>query len=157
MKHRWFAVGLVLSLTFNAGALRLFMLTMPKTVRRLRKGDVERFNSSAEQHRVEQMDRLSADLRDSLVPSTDTMRSAIKELGRLALEPEPDSLRVDAILDRIAWAKRENSRLFREWTRAELRLSPPNLVEISRNHMKAELDSALRAESSRVSAPRERR
>ncbi|HTW92549.1 MAG TPA: hypothetical protein VMH22_12690 [bacterium] len=153
MKHKGFYVGLVLSLSLNAGAMFLYGLDKYE-VRRLRQENAERFKPGASQLQV---NRLQDDLHKALAPAADTMRTAIKELGLLALEPEPDSARVNAALDRIAWAQRENSRLWREFSRAVLRLIRPDRVELMRNETKSWRDHELGAESSRVSEPREPR
>jgi hypothetical protein len=151
MKHKWFYVGLVLSLAFNAGALGLYEFRKDGS-RRVRQQAAEQLKPGASQI---QLDRLVGDLQKALAPVADTMRAAIKELGLLALEPDPDSTRVNAVLDRIAWAEREDGRLVLEFMWASNRLVRPDLVEFYRNHTKTALDSLLRAESSEVSEPQE--
>jgi hypothetical protein len=153
MKHKSFYVGLVLSLVFNAGALFLYGYGKYDS-RRLRQEAAERFKPGASQL---QLHRLNDDLQRARAPAADTMRAATKELGLLALDPEPDPLRVNAALDRIARAQREDSRLWCEFDRERLRLILPDREEHERNAVKSWRDYELRAESIGASGPRGRR
>jgi hypothetical protein len=75
----------------------------------------------------------------------------------LALEPNPDSARLNAALDQIARCRREQSRLLRENMRALHGLYRPEKLEFWRNRMKVEHDSILRADSGTAVLPREGR
>jgi hypothetical protein len=152
MKQRWLYLVLVLSLAVNAGALGFYGVRKYCDWRSFQRYQGKWFRPGSSPR---QLDRLLADLQKSRAPHFDTMRTATRELGLLALEPNPDSARLNAALDRIARATREQSRLLRENMRAWNRLYRPEKLEFWRDRAKAEHDSVLRAESSVVTEPRE--
>ncbi len=154
MKHPWLYAVLVLSLAVNAGALGFYGLKKYRDWRHFRQYQAKWFKPSTSPR---QLGRLLGDLQESRAPAFDTMRAAVKELGLLAIEPGPDSGRVNSTLDRIARARRELSRLTRAHLRALNRLYRPEQFEFWRNRVKAERDSMLRAESSAVREPRVQR
>ena len=154
MKQRWLYVLLVLSLAVNAGVLGFY------GVRKYR--DWRHFQQYASKWLMpgtspRQLDRLFDELERTRAPYFDTLRTATRELGMLALEPSPDSGRLDVVLDRIARATRQNTRFVRNYSRAWKRLYRPEKFEFWRNRMKAEYDSILRADSGTAVQPEEER
>ena len=144
MKNRWLYLVLLLSLAVNAGVLGFY------GVRKYR--DWRQFLSYQGQWlkpgtKPGQLSRLFADFDKSRTPNLDTLRTASRELGLLALEPGPDSALVNAALDRIARNTREQSRLQRGHMRALFGLYRPEQLEFWRGRMKAEYDSILGADS----------
>ena len=154
MKQRWFYLLLVLSLAVNAGVLGCYGVRKYREWRQFQSYQGKWFKPGTSPR---QLDRLLADLQKSRAPHFDTMRTATRELGLLALEPNPDSVRLNAALDRIARAIREESRLLRENMRAWHRLYRPEKFEFWRNRMKVEYDSILRADSATAVQPKEGR
>jgi len=144
MKNRWLYLVLVLSLAVNAGALGFYGMGKYTAWRQFRRYKGQWFKPGTTRS---QLDRMLADLVKSRAPNFDTLHTATRELGLLALEPSPDSALVNAALDRIARNTREKSRLQRGQTRALFGLYRPEKLEFWRGRMKVEYDSILRADS----------
>ena len=132
MKQRWLYVLLVLSLAVNAGALGFYGLKKYRDWRSFQ-GYQGKWLKPGTTPR--QLHRMLTDLDRSRAPYADTLRTATRELGRLALEPGPDSARVNAALDAIARSTREWQRLRHENTRAVHALYRPGRLEFWRNRM----------------------
>lgn len=154
MKRGWFYAGLVLSLAVNAGALGFYGVRKYRDWRSFQTYQGRWFKPGTTPR---QLHRISADLDKSRTPIFDTLRTANRELGLLALEPSPDSARVNAALDAIGRSTREEYRLLRENMRALHALYRPEELEFWRNRMKVEYDSVLGAESSKAAESREGR
>ena len=152
MKNRWLYLVLVLSLAVNAGALGFYGVRKYRDWRHFQRYASKWFKPGTS---TSQLDRLLAELERNRKPIYDTLWDSRRELGRLALEPHPDSVRLNAALDRIARATREEYRLLRVYMRAWHRLYRPEKLEFWRNRMKVEYDSVLGAESSMAAEPRE--
>ena len=154
MKQKWLYAVLVLSLAVNAGVLGFY------GVRKYRDG--RNFQKYASRWLLpgtspRQLDRLFSKLERTRAPFFDTLRTATRELGMLALEPSPDSGRLGVVLDRIARATRQNNRFVRDYSRAWHRLYRPEKFEFWRNRMKVEYDSILQADSAAAVQPKEGR
>lgn len=147
MKHRWLYAVLVLSLAVNAGALGFYGWKQYQNWRWFQSYRAKTFKTGTTRR---QLDRALSDLDMSRAPVLDTMRTAVKELGLLAIEASPDTARVGSALDRIERAQREVSRLRHEHTRALNRLFNSTQFEFWRKRMQAEHDSIVRAESAAV-------
>jgi len=154
MRQRWLLAVLVLSLAVNAGVLGFYGVRKYRDWRRFQRITNTWFKPGTSPR---QLDRLLADLDRKRAPYSDTGRIATREIGLLALEPSPDSARLNAALDRIARTTREEYRLLRENMRALHRLYRPEKLEFWRNRMKVEHDSILRADSGTAVQPREGR
>ncbi len=154
MKQRWLYVLLVLSLAVNAGALGFYGVKKYRDWRSFQGYQGKWLKPGTTWG---QLRRMFADLVKSRAPSLDTLRTATRELGRLALEPNPDSARVNAALDAIARSTREGHRLRREHMRALFGLYRPEQLEFWRGRMKAEYDSILGADSGAAVQPKEGR
>jgi hypothetical protein len=154
MKQRWLYLVLVLSLAVNAGVLGFYGVRKYRDWRQFQQFQgtwLKPGTTPRQLHRpFDELDRTRA-------PYFDTLRTAIRELGMLALEPNPDSARLNAALDQIARCRREQSRLLRENMRALHGLYRPEKLEFWRNRMKVEHDSILRADSGTAVLPREGR
>jgi hypothetical protein len=150
VKQKWLYAILVLSLAVNAGVLGYYGIRKYQDWRRFREYAREWYKPGTTRH---QHDRLLAEFDKSRAPTFDTMRTAIKELGLLAIEPDPDSERVNVGLDRIARAKREQFRLLRALMRAHHRLYRPEKIAFWRKWIETELDSVRGAESSGTTMP----
>jgi len=144
MKQRWPYFLLVLSLAVNAGVLGFYGVSKYRDWRQNQRYLSKEFKPGTTWH---QLDRLLKELERARAPYFDTLRMATRELGMLALEPNPDSARLNAALDQIARCTRERFRLHREFIRADFRLYRPEKLEFWRNRMKVEYDSILRADS----------
>ena len=154
MKNRWLYLVLVLSLAVNAGVLGFYGVSKYRDWRHSQRYVSEEFKPGTTPH---QLDRLLADLKKSRAPNFDTLHTATRELGLLALEPSPDSALVNAALDRIARSTREKSRLQRGHMRALFGLYRPEKLEFWRGRMKVEYDSILQADSATAVQPKEGR
>ena len=154
MKNRWLYLVLVLSLAVNAGALGFYGIGKYTARRQFLSYQGQWLKPGITRG---QLDRMLADFVKSRAPNFDTLHTATRELGLLALEPSPDSALVNAALDRIARSTREKSRLQRGFMRACHGLYRPEKLEFWRGRMRVEHDSVLRAESSTVAEPRGQR
>ncbi|MCX6842748.1 MAG: hypothetical protein NTX53_10745 [candidate division WOR-3 bacterium] len=154
MKQKWLYAVLVLSLAVNVGVLGFYGVREYRDWRQSQQFQGKWFKPGTSRR---QLNRLMADLDRNRAPYSDTARVATRELGMLALEPNPDSARLNAALDRIARCRREQSRFLHELMRAHRRLLRPEKLEFWRNRMKVEYDSILRADSSAAAQPREGR
>jgi len=154
MKQRWPYFLLVLSLAVNAGVLGFY------GVRKYRDGRQFHWYWSKTLKpgtTLQQFDRLDADRTKSEAPYRDTLDAATREIGLLALEPSPDSARVNAALDRIARAKREGRRSWYVWMQGFFGLYRPEKLELWRSKFKVEYDSTLQADSATAVQPKEGR
>ena len=154
MRQRWLLAVLVLSLAVNAGVLGFYGVREYRDWRQFQQYQGKWFKPGTSRR---QLDRLLADLERNRAPYFDTLRTATRELGMLALEPSPDSARLNAALDQIARCTREPSRFLHELMRATHRLYRPEKLEFWRNQMKVEHDSIVRADSGTAVQPREGR
>jgi hypothetical protein len=154
VKQRWLYVLLVLSLAVNAGVLGFYGVRKYRDWRHDQQVTSRWFKPGTTRH---QLDRLFADLEKSRAPHFDTLHAATREIGLLALEPNPDSARLNAALDRIARATRERHRLMRVCMRALRGLYRPEKLEFWRNREKVEHDSILRVDSATAVQPEEER
>ena len=154
MRQRWLLVVLVLSLAVNVGVLGFYGVREYRDWRQSQRFANAWFKPGTSRRQIE---RLWADLDRSRAPYFDTLRTATRELGMLALEPNPDSGRLDATMDQIARCRREQYRLLRENMRALHGLYRPEKLEFWRNLMKVEHDSKVRADSGTAVQPREGR
>ena len=154
MRQRWLLAVLVLSLAVNAGVLGFYGVREYRDWRQFQQYQGTWFKPGTSPR---QLHRLLADLDRNRAPYFDTLRTATRELGMLALEPNPDSARLNAALDQIARCRREQSRLLRERMRALDRLYRPEKLEFWRNRMKVEYDSILRVDSGEAVQPEEGR
>jgi hypothetical protein len=145
MKQKWLYAVLVLSLAVNAGVLGFYGVKKYQDWRNFQDYQGKWFRPGTTRH---QLDGLFANLMKSRAPWFDTLRTATKELGLLALEANPDSARVGNALDRIAHAQREETRLLRVNMRELHRLYRPEKLEVWRKLVQAERDSALKDDSS---------
>lgn len=143
-RWRLYAV-LVLSLAVNAGALGFYGVRKYRDWRHFQDYVGKWFKPGTTPG---QIDRLFSDLTKTRRPWFDSLRAATSKLGLLAVEPGPDSAQVNAALDRIARAAREQQRLLHENRREFNRLYQPERLEFYRRLAEAEHDSILRAESS---------
>ena len=154
MKQRWLYVLLVLSLAVNAGALGFYGVRKYRDWRHDQQVMSKWFKPGTTWH---QLDRLDADLFKSRAPYSDTLHAATREIGLLALEPSPDSARVNAALDRIARARRESHRLYHVWWQAYLGLYRPERLELVWSLVKVGYDSILQADSGTAVQAKEER
>jgi len=154
MKQRWLYLVLVLSLAVNVGVLGFHGVTKYRDWRQVQRYLSRGFKPGTTVH---QIDRLFDDLKKSRTPYWDTSDAATREIGRLALEANPDSARLNAALDRIARAKREDRRLLYVCNQAFLGLYRPEKLESWRNRVKVEHDSILQADSATAVQPKEGR
>ena len=154
MKQRWPYVLLVLSLAVNAGVLGFYGVSKYRDWRQFRLYASKEFKPGTT---MRQLDRLDADLFKSRAPYVDTQNAATREIGLLALEPNPDSARLNAALDRIARAARERHRLYHVWWQAYRGLFRPERQEFWRNYSKVWYDSILQADSATAVQPKEGR
>jgi hypothetical protein len=154
MKQRWLVAALVLSLAVNAGVLGFYGAGKYRDWRRFQSYAGTWFKPGTSRR---QLHRLLADLERNRAPYFDTLRTATRELGMLALEPSPDSARLNAALDQIARCTREPTRLLRENMRALHGLYRPEKLEFWRNREKVEYDSIVGADSGTAVQPREGR
>jgi len=154
MRPRWLLAVLVLSLAVNAGALGFYGVSKCREWRQFQRYWSKAFKPGTTVH---QLDRLDADRTKSESPYRDTLDAATREIGRLALEPSPDSARVNAALDRIARAKRETNRSWYVWLQAFFGLYRPERLELWRNRFKVGYDSTLQADSATAVQPKEGR
>ena len=154
MKNRWLYLLLVLSLAVNAGVLGFYGVREYRGWRQSQRFANAWFKPGTSWR---QLDRLFKELERARAPYFDTLHMAIRELGVLALEPNPDSARLNAALDQIARNTREVSRLQRGHMRALFGLYRPEKLEFWRGRMKVEYDSMLRADSGAAVQPREGR
>jgi hypothetical protein len=154
MRQRWLLVVLVLSLAVNAGVLGFYGVKKYRDWRSFQQYQGKWFKPGTSPR---QLHRLLADFDKRRAPYLDTLGLATRELGVLALEPNPDSARLNAVLDRISRCKREHSRFRHELTRATFRLYRPEKLEFWRNRMKPEYDSMVRADSGEAVQAREGR
>jgi hypothetical protein len=145
---------LVLSLAVNVGVLGFYGVRKYRDWRQDQRNLSKTFKPGTTFH---QFDRLDADRTKSEAPYRDTLDAATREIGRLALEPSPDSARVNAALDRIARAKRETNRSWYVWLQAFFGLYRPEKLELLRNKFKVEYDSTLQADSATAVQPKEGR
>lgn len=152
MRQRWLLAVLVLSLAANAGVLGFYGVRQYEAWRSFQRYQGTWLKPGTSRR---QLDRLWADLDRGRAPYFDTLHVATRELGMLALEPNPDSVRLNAALDRIARCTREQSRFGHELMRATHRLYRPEKLEFWRNQMKAEHDSMVRADSGEAVQPKE--
>jgi hypothetical protein len=151
MKTRWWLYALlVLSLAVNVGALGFYGLSKYQDWRSFQSYRGKWFRPGTTEH---QLGRLLADLDKSRAPWADTMQTAIRQLGLLAQETNPDSMRVTEVLDRIERCEREESRLLRMNSRGLKRLYRPEKLEFWRKRMQAERDSVLEADQNTVPTP----
>lgn len=154
MRQRWLLVVLVLSLAVNVGVLGFYGVRQYEGWRIFQRYAGNWFKPGTSRRQV---NRLLADFFKRRAPYLDTLRTATRELGMLALEPSPDSVRLNVALDRIARCTREQSRIRREFALAQDRLYRPEKLEFLRNQMKVEYDSILRADSGEAVQPKEGR
>jgi len=154
MKNRWLYLMLVLSLAVNAGVLGFYGMRKYTAWRQFLSYQGQWFKPGTTRG---QLDRMLAGFLKSRAPNFDTLHTATRELGLLALEPSPDSALVNAALDRIARNTRENSRLQRGHMRALFGLYRPEKLEFWRGRMKVEYDSILRADSGAAAQSEEER
>ena len=154
MRQRWLLAVLVLSLAVNAGVLGFYGVRKYRDWRQFQQYQGKWLKPGTTPR---QLDRLLANLDRNRAPYFDTLRTATQEVGVLALEPNPDSARLNAALDQIARCTREQSRFLHELTRATHRLYRPEKLEFWRNQMKVEHDSIVRADSGTAVQPREGR
>ena len=144
MRQRWLLAVLVLSLAVNVGVLGFYGVSKYSDWRQNQRFLSKEFKPGTSWR---QLHRLWADLERTRAPYFDTLHTATRELGLLALEPGPDSTLVNAALDRIARNTREVSRLQRGHMRELFGLHRPEKLEFWRGRMKVEYDSILRADS----------
>ena len=154
MRQRWLWAVLVLSLAANAGVLGFYGV---RKYRDWRQGQRYLSRGFKPGTTVHQIGRLFDDLFKSRTPYFDTSRAATREIGLLALEPNPDSARLNAALDRIARAKREGRRSWYVWMQGFFGLYRPEKLELLRNKSKVEYDSTLQADSATAVQPKEGR
>jgi hypothetical protein len=154
MRQWRFTALLVLSLAVNVGVLGFYGVRKYRDWRQFRRYASREFKPGTT---MRQLDRLDADLFKSRAPYVDTQDAATREIGLLALEPNPDSARLNAALDRIARAKREDRRLINVNWQAFLGLYRPEKLELWRNRVKVEHDSILQADSATAVQPKEGR
>jgi hypothetical protein len=154
MKQRWPFFLLVLSLAVNAGVLGSYGVRKYTEWRQIQRYLSKEFKPGTTVH---QIDRLSADHLKSRASYSDTLDAATREIGLLALEPSPDSARVNAALDRIARATRESHRLYHVWWQAYLGLYRPERLELLWSLVKVEYDSILQADSATAVQAKEER
>ena len=154
MKQKWLCAVLVLSLAVNVGVLGFYGVRKYRDWRQFQQYQGQWFKPGTTRG---QLDRMLADFLESRSPNFDTLHTATRELGLLALEPSPDSALVNAALDRIARSTREKSRLQRGHMRALFGLYRPEKLEFWRGRMKAEYDSILQADSATAVHPEEER
>jgi hypothetical protein len=154
MKQRLLYLVLVLSLAVNAGVLGFYGVRKYRDWRRVQRYLGKEFKPGTTWH---QFDRLFDDLKKSRAPYWDTQHAATREIGLLALEPNPDSARLNAALDRIARATREEYRIMYVWEQAFFGLRRPEKQELWRNRTKVEYDSMLQADSATAVQPKEER
>jgi hypothetical protein len=157
MKQRWLYVLLLLSLAVNAGVLGFYGVSKYRDWRQSQRFHWYWSKTFKPGTTVHQVDRLFDDLKKSRSPYWDTADAATREIGLLALEPNPDSARLNAALDRIARAKREDHRLMHVCLQAFLGLYRPEKLELRRNRFKVEYDSILQADSATAVQPKEER
>jgi hypothetical protein len=144
MRQKWLLAVLVLSLAVNAGVLGFYGVSKYSDWRQFLSYQGQWLKPGT---KPGQLGRMFADLEKSRAPNVDTLHTATRELGLLALEPGPDSTLVNAALDRIARNTREVSRLQRGHMRELFGLYRPEKLEFWRGRMKVEYDSILRADS----------
>ena len=154
MKQKWLYAVLLLSLAVNAGVLGFYGVSKYRDWRQFQRYWSKAFKPGTTLH---QLDRLDADRAKSEAPYRDTLDAATREIGRLALEPNPDSARVKAALDRIARAKREGRRSWYVWMQGFFGLYRPEKLELWRNKFKVEYDSIIGADSATAVQPKEER
>ena len=154
MKQRWPFLLLLLSLAVNAGVLGFYGVSKYRDWRHVQRYLSKGFKPGVTWH---QFDRLFDDLKKSRSPYWDTSNAATREIGLLALEPNPDSARLNAALDRIARATREEQRVIHVWQQAFFGLRRPEKQELWRNRAKVEHDSMLQADSATAVQPKEER
>jgi len=154
MRQRWLLAVLVLSLAVNVGVLGFYGV---RKYRDWRQGQRYLSRGFKPGTTVHQIGRLFDDLFKSRTPYFDTSRAATREIGLLALEPNPDSARLNAALDRIARAKRESRRLVYVCNQAFHGLYRPEKLALWRNRVKVEHDSILQADSATAVQPKEGR
>ena len=154
MKQRWPFFLLVLSLAVHAGVLGFYGVSKYRDWRLVQRYLGKVFKPGTSLH---QIDRWFDDLKKSRAPYWDTQHAATREIGLLALEPNPDSARLNAALDRIARATREERRLMYVLWPAYLGLLRPEELESRRNRFKVEYDSMLRVDSATAVQPKEAR
>jgi hypothetical protein len=154
MKQKWLYAVLVLSLAVNVGVLGFYGVRKYRDGRHDQQVTSKWFKPGTTRRQV---DRLLADQEKSRAPHSDTLHAAKREIGLLALEPNPDSVRLNAALDRIARTTREEYRVLRAYMRAMHGLYRPEKLEFWRNRMKVEYDSVLRADSVTAVHPEEER
>ena len=154
MRQRWLLAVLVLSLAVNVGVLGFYGVRKYLDWRQFLSYQGQWLKPGT---KPGQLGRLFVDLDKSRAPNLDTLRTATRELGLLALEPNPDSALVNAALDRVARNMRENSRLQRGHMRALFGLYRPEKLEFWRGRMKVEYDSILRADSGAAAQSEEER
>lgn len=147
MRQRWLLAVLVLSLAVNAGVLGFYGVMKYRDSRRFQQTLAKLYKPGTTRRQVW---GALADFDKARAPWFDTLTAATKELGFLAEEPNPDSVRVSNALDRIARSQREVRRLLYEHERATLRLLIPHQFEVWRKMVQPEHDSVLGAESSAV-------
>jgi hypothetical protein len=154
MKQRWLVAVLVLSLAVNVGVLGFYGVRKYRDWRSFQQYQGAWLKPGTTPR---QLNRLWADLDRNRAPYYDTLGMATRELGMLALEPNPDSARLNAALDQIARCRREQYRLLRVLMRAHNQMLRPEKLEFWRNRMKVEHDSMARADSGVAVQPREGR
>lgn len=144
MKRRWLFLLLVLSLAVNAGVVAVVV---------------------RERVRIWQIEgRMARDLREGragvkkmfkLYDWWDVVRKPIgekywaarAELGRLGLEPRPDSARVGAALDRLCAADREQLAATRDFNRKHWALYTPEAAQKLRVRIKVLSEGKSRKDS----------
>ena len=87
MRQRWLWAVLVLSLAANAGVLGFYGVRKYREWRQIQRYLSKVFKPGTTLHQV---DRLFDDLKKSRSPYWDTADAATREIGLLALEPNPD-------------------------------------------------------------------
>jgi hypothetical protein len=157
VKQRLLYLVLVFSLAVNAGVLGFYGVSKYRDWRQSQRFHWYLSKVFKPGTTVHQVDRLFDDLKKSRSPYWDTADAATREIGLLALEPNPDSARLNAALDRIARATREEHRLVYVWWPAFHGLLRPEKLELRRNRFKVEYDSILQADSATAVQPKEGR
>ena len=122
MKRKWLYLLLVLSLAVNAGVVAVVVRE------RVRIWQIEgRMARDMREGRagVKKMFKLLDGWNAVKTPIGEKYWPARAELGRLGLEPRPDSAAVEAVLDRLCAADREQLAATREFSRQHWALFKP--------------------------------
>jgi hypothetical protein len=144
MKRTLLCILLVLSLAVNAGVLGVFLVNKYKDWRWQETYWHNWLKSKAALKTLDSLFAAHASRRESLAePYWQTRR----ELGRLALEPHPDSARVEELLSRLAGFDRRVNVHWLDLVLGMRAVQLPERIRQWRERSELELDSARRADS----------